>query len=146
VAGQVWGRFNADYYLLDVVKKRLDITQSIQHVTSLFEKWKHNYKVHTIAEDKANGSAIKQILQSHHSIIMINPKDSKEQRAIAVTHLFQSKNIYLPRHHQLLRDFEGEVLTFPRATHDDQVDAMTQALSHLKSRHRTSNAFWGVVK
>ena len=88
-----------------------------------------------LVEDKANGSAIISTLKSKVSgIVPITPKESKEARASAVTTLWEARNVYLPppdRFPWVAQDFIPELLAFPGGAHDDQVDAMTQALSDL---------------
>jgi predicted phage terminase large subunit-like protein len=74
--------------------------------------------------------------------VPIIPKESKEARAFSISPLFESGNVFLPP-----PDFSTwveqalipEILTFPSGAHDDQVDAMTQALSYL---HQWGDAIW----
>jgi len=146
VAGQVWARHGGNYYFIDGIRKRLTVQQSIDELLRLYENHKHNPKAHTIAEDKANGAAIKQLLRDYHSMKMINPIGGKGDRAIAVTHLFETGNVYFKRGHVILKDFINELLLFSldkRNAHDDQVDAMTQALQYLKMRQGGSRIMIG---
>lgn len=91
-------------------------------------------------EDKANGSAIISSLKSLISgIIPITPKESKEARASAVTPLWEAGNVYLPSPEiepWVKSEFIPELLSFPSGAHDDQVDAMTQALTYLSQHAR----------
>ena len=67
-------------------------------------------------------------------IIPVTPKESKEARASAVATLWEAKNVYLPPPNLfpwVKDDFIPELLAFPAGAHDDQVDAMTQALNDL---------------
>jgi predicted phage terminase large subunit-like protein len=63
-------------------------------------------------------------------ILPVNPEGGKVARAAAVSPLIEAGNIYLP--HPLwapwVSDFIEECAAFPNGAHDDQVDAMTQAL------------------
>jgi predicted phage terminase large subunit-like protein len=63
-------------------------------------------------------------------ILPVNPEGGKIARAAAVSPLIEAGNIYLP--HPLwapwVNDFIEECAAFPNGAHDDQVDAMTQAL------------------
>ncbi|MDE3196541.1 MAG: phage terminase large subunit [Acidobacteriota bacterium] len=60
----------------------------------------------------------------------MNPEGGKIARAAAVSPFIEAGNIYLP--HSLwqpwVNDFIEECAAFPNGAHDDQVDAMTQAL------------------
>jgi predicted phage terminase large subunit-like protein len=84
-----------------------------------------------LIEDKANGSAVIQMLQHEISgILPVNPEGGKVARAMAVSPLVEAGNVYLP-HPSIapwVNDFTEECAAFPNGAHDDQVDAMTQAL------------------
>jgi predicted phage terminase large subunit-like protein len=89
---------------------------------------------HTLAkliEDKANGSAVIQMMSKDiPGILAVNPEGGKVARAAAVSPMIEAGNVYLP-HPQFMpwvTDFIEECAAFPNATHDDQVDAMTQGL------------------
>jgi predicted phage terminase large subunit-like protein len=60
----------------------------------------------------------------------VNPERGKVARAMAASPLIEAGNVYLP-HPALapwVNDFIEECADFPNGAHDDQVDAMTQAL------------------
>jgi predicted phage terminase large subunit-like protein len=63
-------------------------------------------------------------------LLPVNPEGGKIARASAVSPLIEAGNVYLP--HPLycpwVNDFIEECAAFPNGAHDDQVDAMTQAL------------------
>lgn len=63
-------------------------------------------------------------------ILPVNPEGGKVARAAAVSPLIEAGNIFLPRplHAPWVNDFVEECAAFPNGAHDDQVDAMTQAL------------------
>ena len=48
----------------------------------------------------------------------------------------ESGNVYIPRSAPWVGDFIEECASFPNAAHDDQVDAMTQALIYLYRKSR----------
>lgn len=132
VVGQVWGKKDANFYLLDQVRGRWDYVKTREMFKSLSAKWQgFNRK---LVEDKANGSAIIADLKRFiPGIIPITPKESKESRANAVTPFFEAGNVYLPPPAQFnwVNDFEAELLSFPSGTHDDMVDSCTMALGDL---------------
>ena len=89
-----------------------------------------------LVEDKANGPAVLDSLKDDCSgLLPVEPDGSKVARAYAVTTLWASGNVFIPENHAApwVPDFEEELIAFPAHGHDDQVDAMTQALRHLKS-------------
>jgi len=66
----------------------------------------------------------------------MTPDGSKESRAQAVSYLQESGNIYLPdpKIKSWVNDFLDDCADFPNAQNDDQVDAMSQALSYLHKK------------
>ena len=63
-------------------------------------------------------------------ILPVTPEGGKVARAAAVSPLIEAGNVYLP-HPQFMpwvNDLIEECASFPNGAHDDQVDAMTQAL------------------
>lgn len=69
-----------------------------------------------LIEDKANGSAVIQMLQHEiFGILPVNPEGGKVARAMAVSPLIEAGNVYLP--HPLIapwvNDFIEECAAFP---------------------------------
>ena len=88
-----------------------------------------------LVEDKANGPAVIQELRHHvQGLIEVQPEGGKVARAHAVAAQVESENVYLPHPATALwvEDFLEEATVFPHGRHDDQVDAMTQALNRLR--------------
>ena len=63
-------------------------------------------------------------------LLAVNPQGGKIARAAAVSPLIEAGNVYLPHpdYAPWVNDFVEECAAFPNGAHDDQVDAMTQAL------------------
>ena len=135
VVGQVWGRKGADFYLLDQVRKRMSFVDTVNAVIELSNKWPKVTK--KLVEDKANGTAVIETLKKAIvGICPINPTESKESRATSVTPLWEAGNVHLPNPTLcpwVKTDLVPELLYFPGGKHDDQVDAMSQALNDLKT-------------
>lgn len=132
VAGGVWARKKAQYFLLDAVKKRMGFADTLKAIRSMSDKWPK--AISKYIEDKANGSAIIEMLEKELSgIVPVNPDGGKEARANAVEPLFEAGNVYFP--HPLMaswvEDLVDELVSFPNAAHDDFVDMTTQALNQL---------------
>jgi len=135
VVGQVWGRIGADKYLLDQVRERMDFPTTVQAVKNLTAKWRTAHR--KLIEDKANGPAVISSLRSKISgLIAVNPQGGKEARAAAVSPDVEAGNVYLPDPTiaPWIGDFVEECAAFPGGAHDDQVDAMTQALVYFNKR------------
>jgi predicted phage terminase large subunit-like protein len=88
-----------------------------------------------LVEDKANGPAVIQELQHDvEGLIEVQPDGGKVARANAVSPSVESGNVYLP-HPAIAPWVEAlieETAVFPHGRHDDQVDALTQALNRLR--------------
>jgi predicted phage terminase large subunit-like protein len=132
VVGQVWGKKDANTYLLAQVRDRMSFTKTVGAVVDLKNSWPAS--IETLIEDKANGPAVIDTLKSHvHGIIPIEPDGSKLARAHAVTSYWEAGNVHIP-HPDIapwIKGFVSELTAFPASANDDQVDAMTQALRRL---------------
>jgi predicted phage terminase large subunit-like protein len=133
VVGQVWGVKGSDKYLLDQVRDHFSFGATVNAIRVLSAKWP---KAHTkLIEDKANGTAVIDTLKHEISgLIPVQPEGGKEARAHAVSCEVEAHNVYLPQYANWVADFVEECAAFPAAAHDDQVDAMTQALIRLRNR------------
>ena len=132
VVGQVWGRRQADKYLLDQVRDRMDFPTTVAAVKALTAKWPKAYA--KLVEDKANGPAVISTLKREIAgLIAVEPQGSKVARVAAVSPQIESGNVYLPEPSiaPWIGDFVEECSKFPVGAHDDQVDAMSQALLRL---------------
>ena len=137
VVGQVWGRKGADKYLLDQTRDRMDMPTTLRAVEQLTAKWPAaGIK---LIEDKANGPAVIAMLKNKISgLIPVEPLGGKMVRVQAVSPDIEAGNVYLPQGAPWVKDFVEECAAFPNGKHDDQVDAMSQALSRFsRPAHRS---------
>ena len=135
VVGQVWGKKDANAYLLYQTRARMSFTQTLKAVkrqSDMFPEGRRKY-----VEDKANGPAVIDSLKSTVSgLIPVEPDGSKVARAHAVTAEWESGNVLLPHPSTApwIAEAVEEITTFPFGAHDDTVDAMTQALRKLYTK------------
>ena len=135
VVGQLWGRKGAEFYLLDMVRDRMDFVKTLKVFINFANK--HKNCNCWLVEDKANGTAIISTLKKYISgIIPITPKESKQERAYAITPYLEAGNIFFPKNQNFTKDLEEEMLQFPAGAHDDTVDSMTQALNYFRMKKR----------
>ena len=133
VAIEVWGKLNSDYYLIDLIKRRMDFPETLKAIRYMADKYPNKHSI--LIEDKANGSAIISMLKHEiGGIIAITPKESKVGRANAITGIVEGGNVYLPRYADFTGEFVEEFASFPNGVHDDLVDACTQFINHFKFR------------
>lgn len=132
VAIQRWGKHGADMYLLDRDKRRLDFPKTLEAIMAMRERNRHQGLI--LVEDKANGSAIIQVLSRRvPGVIAVKPEGGKVSRVNAVSPAIESGNVWLPHPDECpwVQDFVNECAEFPNGKHDDEVDAMSQALNRF---------------
>ena len=132
VCGQVWARRGIEAFLLDQVHGRMAFVDTCQAVRDLAARWPQ--AAAKLVEDKANGPAVLNALaRTVPGMIPVQPDGSKTARAAAVSPFVQAGNVWLPAVELApwVAGLTKEAANFPRSTHDDQVDAMTQALNRL---------------
>lgn len=132
VVGQVWARAGGAFYLVDQVRERMGFVETVQAIRDLHAKWPECGA--TLIEDKANGSAVIDYLSLEiPGVLGIDPKGGKESRANSVSPFFAAGNVYFPEGAWFLTDLISEMTRFPLAATDDQVDALSQALTWAHS-------------
>lgn len=142
VVGQRWAKLGADRYLIGQHRGRMSFTETVD----IMREWARPQSlgdtgklVHRrLVEAAANGAAVIDTLKRDISGIKgVKPVGSKVSRAHVITPEIESGHVILP--HPAMPGFEwvqellSELRNFPNDAHDDQVDAMTQALSHLRT-------------
>lgn len=132
VVGQVWARSGPDCFLVDQVRGRWNMPETVQQVRNLSEKWPEAYM--KIVEDKANGPAVVATLQSEiGGFIEETPTGGKVARLAAVSPVFEAGNVVVPDPalYPWVEDYVFECSRFPFGANDDQVDATSQALRRI---------------
>ena len=129
VSIQTWGKRDADMYLIDKDKRHMDFPATVQAIRDMYAK--HPDTSCILIEDKANGPAIISMLQRDiPGVVPVNPQGGKVARANAVSPAIEAGNVWLPRT-AWADDLVEEAAVFPNGKHDDDVDAMTQALNRF---------------
>lgn len=143
VVGQVWLKRGADCYLLDQVRGRWGFSETVAQIQALRAKWPMTTA--TLIEDKANGPAVIDSLRNTiPGIVPVNPQGGKESRAAAVEPYLAAGNIHLPpAQWGWVAELIEEAAGFPNASHDDQVDALTQAVTYLQVTAQHHNLVFG---
>lgn len=130
VAIGVWGKKDNRIYLVDAVNEHLNFTATLRKIQIM--KARHPHVGAILIEDKANGTAIIQVLKTRiMGVIAVSPDASKEARVNAVSFYIEAGNVYLPRDKKFTWEFIDQCASFPNGKHDDLVDMMSQALSRL---------------
>ena len=130
VAITVWGKRGMnDYYLRYCLNKRMTFSETLQAIRATRSLYPMARSV--LVEDKANGSAIIDVLQHEMFCIAINPRGGKEARVNAVQPAIESGHVYLPQDAAWVPEYVDQWCAFPAGAHDDMVDSSTQALGYL---------------
>ncbi|PNX51990.1 MAG: hypothetical protein BV456_00930 [Thermoplasmata archaeon M8B2D] len=132
-----WIQNNNNYYLVDVFCGRLEYPELKRKVKNLILVRNPDA---VLIEDEASGQSLIQDLRKDSDIkvpiiaIKIPANFDKISRARTSTDLIEGGRVYLPIRASWLDRYECEVIGFPNAKHDDQVDMTTQYLNWVKTR------------
>jgi len=131
--GQVWARHGAYRYLLDQVRGRMDLPATKAAIRALSAKWPQASA--KLIERTANGAEVLRTMQGEIAgLIGVKVEGKKEARLMSVLSFLEAGNVVIPhpREAPWVPDFLFELTSFPSTPHDDQVDAMSQALERMR--------------
>ncbi len=137
--GILWAECEDGYYIVDLVRKKLEYTALKHLIKSCFDSQPSS---EVIIEDKATGQSLVQDLRrfTQLPIIPVIPgKDmpgSKAERLDIVAGLFEAGKVYIPENAPWRYIWEQEITEFGFQPHDDTVDATTQYLFRAMSNKR----------
>lgn len=130
VAIGVWGKKGNRIYLVDCINEHLNFTATLRKIKVLKARYPKVGAV--LIEDKANGTAIIQVLKGEiMGVIPVSPDSSKEARVNAISFYIEAGNVYVPKDKNFTWEFVDQCASFPNGKHDDLVDMMSQAVSRL---------------
>ena len=133
-------------YLLDVVRDRLEYPDLRRKVIELHRRWRSVTSSYALLiENKGSGmSLIQELMREGIRAIEVKPEGDKIMRMNAHTARIEAGYVHLPRRASWLDEFRKEIMAFPAAKYDDQVDALSQALDRA-FLHR-QDMTWGPIK
>ncbi len=146
-SGQVWGQAGVRYYLLDRVHAQMRFNEGERAVKRLHEKWP-DAEV-TLIEKSASGPGISQRLKGRSvdpetmrvfpgipGIVEVPAGKSKVARAELITGLVEAGDVVLPHPDEApwVEEVLQELADFPAGLHDDDVDALVQAVTWMSGR------------
>lgn len=116
-----------DYYLIDVQRRRLEFPDLRRMIVGHAEAFDAKG---ILIEDAGSGTALIQDLKREGRVrpIGVRPKGEKIERLEGQSPVIEAGRVVIPDEAPWLGDFLVEVLSFPSARYDDQVDSMTQFL------------------
>ena len=150
VVGQVWVQYGPDRFLVDQYRKKVDYVQSREAIHSMINQYPLTQVV--VVEKKANGAAMISDLRDKYNILEpYSPRGDKALRFQSQAPVFKSGNVWLPRKAHWKADYIEELVSFPNAPNDDQVDATSQMLDYwhtesaamIRPASVTATSKWG---
>jgi len=130
-----WGTTQNEAWLLDRIRGRWEYPELLRQCRAQADI----HRPHAILiEDSSNGAALIQTLfqETALPVIAVKPKLDKETRVTQISHLFESGRVHFPESASWLAEFEEELLGFPNARYNDQVDSVVQFLLWFADQSR----------
>lgn len=143
VVGLVVGQAGNRFYVLDLVREKMDIIKTINMIRRMYNK---HALSGTVIELAASGYAAYQMLsQKVPGLIGFKPEKSKVARASGIVPMVEAGNIFLPASAPWLEAFINEFSLFPASKNDDQVDSLTMAINYMSQRStpQMTEVQWG---
>jgi predicted phage terminase large subunit-like protein len=127
-----------ELYLMHMFRERVGFPTLRERATALAREYHPN---RILVEDSAVGSSLAEELRSAgFSAIAVRPQGDKLSRLSIQSAKVESGRFHLPRQAPWLSDFEAEFFAVPNAPHDDQADAVVQAMAYAAERLPLFNA------
>lgn len=125
---------NKEAQVLHVWRGKVEFPELVRTAVALAQQWRPGT---ILIEDKASGQQLLQELRSGHYSGVVDPigrtpEHDKYSRAAGVSSMVESGKLILPNEAPWLDDFRRELLAFPNARNDDQVDALAQLLDWMR--------------
>lgn len=133
----IWLIKPPNYYLIHMERGRFDFPDLLKKAKELADRYKPS---EVLVEDASTGIVLAQelpkILQAPVKAVRV--ERDKVTRLYQHQPKFEAGRVHLPKGASFLSEFEEELFAFPNGKHDDQVDSLTQALSHQIKTHDAS--------
>ncbi len=117
--------------------ERMGFVATVQAIGDILRAWPC---VHVLIEDKANGSATIDTLRRKFPVVPVMPMGGKEARARAASFHVSAGRVLIANEAWGEEVIE-QCTSFPRATHDDDVDTLSQAVLWLASEYGYSESW-----
>lgn len=119
-------------YLLNMLRRKMNYPELKRTVIEMAGQFGATV---VLIEDKASGTQlIQELIEAGlHMVRGVEPKGDKIMRMNAQTATIENGFFYIPEDAHWREPFIDELITFPNAKHDDQVDATAQGIEWIKA-------------
>ena len=127
-----FGYKGGTWHILDIHRDKIEIGDLKPRIKSHQRQWEADVVV--IERNSATRHMIRELrdeMRSFSQVMGFTPKESKEERLYGQVSKLVEGLVKIPCQAPWLTEFRRELLGFPRARHDDQVDALSQFLAHI---------------
>jgi predicted phage terminase large subunit-like protein len=129
-----WGYRDGTWYLLDVIRARMEFPDLVPRVLNWHREWKADA---LLIEGASTGHSLYQEVRRARlpgRLLCPTPKGSKLDRVAGRTAQLAAGSYLLPAAADWLRPLCHELVAFPDGRYDDQVDALVQFLEFAFER------------
>jgi len=135
-----WGLTrDSDLLLLDVIRDRFESPDQPEILKTAYDRW------HPIAqgiEVKFTGIALYQeLVRLGLPVVELYPDGDKVLRARPMAARYKAGTVYHPKYGQYVSEYEEELIGFPNAPHDDQVDTASYAFVMMQDLSGTTRPY-----
>ena len=126
-----WLYHEHNYYLIDVVRSRFNYPAL---KANAIKQARMHKPTKILIEDTGVGTGM--ITELRHlglPTIAVQPEGNKLARLSVQSVKFEAGHVFFPTTAPWLAVLEAELFSFPGSRHDDQVDSISQALTHISS-------------
>jgi predicted phage terminase large subunit-like protein len=129
--GSTWGYADGIWYLLDLVRVRLEYPELKALVQATQKRWRADQ---VLIEAGGTGTALASQLRIEgiDDVAVVTPHRSKIERLNSQLDFLQSPRVCLPTETPWWPDLVNELRAFPNGRYDDQVDSIAQALQWIR--------------
>jgi predicted phage terminase large subunit-like protein len=113
----------------------MDYPELRRNVKGHADSWKAK---NILMEDRSSGTSLIQdlVADGMHCVTRYDPKIEKVMRMHAVSSTIENGFVHIPDQAFWLAEYLHELVVFPNARFDDQVDSTSQALDWFRGRRR----------
>ena len=110
----------SDVFILEIIRNRFDTLRHLELIRDAYNKW-HPVLI-GIESVQYQYSLVRSAANEGLPVKALRPNADKLTRSLPMQAKMNNGKVYMPEYAAWLADFEQELLSFPNAKHDDQVD------------------------